>query len=182
MKYYAFNLLILIMGASFIGTAMYTRAVVAARDLPPPDLEEVKAAPVVHIPDFRPVPENIRVSSRFGMRMHPIYKRKRMHYGIDFPIPIGTPVRASGAGTVEKVEYRSRSGGYGKHIVLCHDEAHSSLYAHLSSLWVTVGQEVARGDTIGLSGNTGVSTDPHLHFEVHKYGKHINPQELIKAF
>ena len=102
-----------------------------------------------------------------------------MHWGIDFPIPTGTPVRASAGGVVEKIVWGARQSSYGKHVRIGHDEVYSTLYAHLSRIMVEEGQYVEKGDTIGLSGNTGISTNPHLHFEVFKDGKRVNPIKFL---
>ena len=136
--------------------------------------------PVLRVPDLKPVPSNTRVSSYFGLRLHPVFKMKRMHWGIDFPIPTGTPVRASAAGVIEKIVWGAKQSSYGKHIRIGHDEVYSTLYAHLSKISVNEGQYVEKGDTIGLSGNTGISTNPHLHFEVFKDGKRVNPIKFLQ--
>lgn len=136
--------------------------------------------PVINIPDMLPVPSHIPVSSYFGMRVHPVYKKKRMHLGIDFPLKIGTPVRATADGVVEKVIYDGKESTYGKHIQIGHDHIYSSLYAHLSNVHVTEGQMIVKGDTIGLSGNTGITTGPHLHVEIFKNGVHVNPLAFWK--
>lgn len=138
-------------------------------------VEFFEEAPVINIPDLLPVSEDVRISSNFGMRIHPIYKKKRMHYGIDFPLKQGTPIRAAGDGVVQKVISVGKKSSYGKHIQIGHDHIYSSLYAHLSNVYVVEGQMIQKGDTIGLSGNTGVTSGPHLHFEVFENGKHINP-------
>lgn len=137
--------------------------------------EYFEEAPQINIPDLLPVPEDVQISSYYGMRVHPVYKKKRMHWGIDFPLKPGTPIRAAGNGVVEKVVSEGKKSSYGKHIQIGHDHIYSSLYAHLSNVYVVEGQMLQKGDTIGLSGNTGVTTGPHLHFEVFENGKHINP-------
>ena len=143
-------------------------------------VEEYWEEPVINVPDLLPVPEHVKVSSYFGMRIHPIYKKKRMHLGIDFPLATGSPVRAAAEGVVQKVVYQDKKSSYGKHIQIGHDEVYSSLYAHLSNVFVVEGQMVQKGETIGLSGDTGVTTGPHLHFEVFKNGVHINPLAFRK--
>jgi murein DD-endopeptidase MepM/ murein hydrolase activator NlpD len=114
-----------------------------------------------------------RLVSGFGPRIHPIYKTLRMHTGIDFTAPTGTPIYAPGNAKVKEVS-RHRHG-YGLMLVLDHGYGYETLYAHLSKFNVKVGQEVKRGEIIGYVGNTGVSTAPHLHYEVIKNGKKINP-------
>ena len=110
-----------------------------------------------------------RVASGFGMRIHPIYKTKKMHYGMDFTAPVGTDVYATGKGVVEKVQKTDR--GYGYNVVVNHGFGFKTRYAHLSKITVKKGTKVNRGDVIGLVGNTGLSTAPHLHYEVIKVEK-----------
>ncbi|MCH2214945.1 MAG: peptidoglycan DD-metalloendopeptidase family protein [Flavobacteriales bacterium] len=127
------------------------------------------------IPAIQPVPnKNLkRASSGFGYRMHPIYKVRKMHWGMDFSAPTGTEIFATGDGKIAKVEKSRR--GYGWHIIIEHGYGYETLYAHMSRIDVRRGQKVSRGDVIGLVGNTGTSTAPHLHYEVIKDGKKINP-------
>ncbi len=110
-----------------------------------------------------------RVASGYGMRIHPIYKTRKMHYGMDFTAPEGTDVYATGKGKVVKVQKTER--GYGYNIVVDHGFGFKSRYAHLSKMLVKKGDKVNRGDVIGLVGNTGLSTAPHLHYEVIKVEK-----------
>ena len=127
------------------------------------------------IPAIQPVPnKNLeRMASGYGYRMHPIYKVKKMHWGMDFAAPPGTEIFATGDGVVSKVITSRR--GYGKHVVIDHGYGYETLYAHMSKIDVRRGQKVHRGDVIGLVGNTGTSSGPHVHYEVHKDGKPINP-------
>lgn len=138
-------------------------------------LAKNKEKMLASIPAIQPVPnKNLkRMASGFGYRMHPIYKVKKMHWGMDFSAPKGTKIFATGDGTVEDVIITRR--GYGKHIVLNHGYGYKTLYGHMSKIMVKQGQKVKRGDVIGLVGNTGVSTGSHLHYEVIKDGKKINP-------
>ncbi|MEM7513325.1 MAG: M23 family metallopeptidase [Bacteroidota bacterium] len=138
-------------------------------------LRRVNDVDLLESPSIKPVPPEINISSYFGVRLHPVFKRRRMHYGVDFPVDVGTPIVATAGGIVLEAMFDSDSSTFGKHIIIGHDDAHSSLYAHLSRLNVKEGQEVSVGDTIALSGNTGVSTNPHLHYEVLKYGRNMNP-------
>jgi len=108
------------------------------------------------------------VSSGFGRMHHPITKAERMHKGIDFKAPAGTPVKAGGEGIVKTVNLHK--GGYGIHVVIDHGDGFETLYAHLSEALVKEGQEVAPGQLIGKVGNTGASTGPHLHYEVRENG------------
>ncbi len=113
-----------------------------------------------------------RIISGFGPRFHPILKVKRFHSGIDITAPRGTPVYASGDGTVAK---SSRLSGYGISVLVNHGFGYQSLYAHLSKTAVRPGQKVKRGELIGYIGNTGLSVSPHLHYEIIKNGKKVNP-------
>lgn len=128
------------------------------------------------IPAIMPISNRdlTRTASGWGWRIHPIYKIKKFHEGMDFTASIGTEIYATGDGVVSDVE--SASSGYGRHIVIDHGFGYKSLYAHLSAFKVKPGQRVKRGDVIGLVGNTGTSTAPHLHYEVHLRNKKVNPQ------
>lgn len=119
-----------------------------------------------------------RISSRFGMRYHPILKRTRFHEGLDLPRPWGTPVYPARSGKVLRTGW---SEGYGLLIVIRHANGETTRYGHLSKIFVKPGQWVQRGQTmIGRVGSTGLSTGPHLHFEVRdKYGHPINPIKEI---
>lgn len=127
------------------------------------------------LPAIQPVSnkELKRLSSGFGMRIHPILKVRKMHPGVDFSAPKGTPVYATGDGVIKKV--RSSFGGYGKQIEVDHGYGYITKYAHLSAFNVKKGQKVKRGECIGYVGSSGRSTAPHLHYEVHKEKKKINP-------
>ncbi|NQY05289.1 MAG: M23 family metallopeptidase [Flavobacteriaceae bacterium] len=138
-------------------------------------LAENKEKLLASIPAIQPVSNEdlTRMASGFGFRSDPFTKRRKMHYGMDFTAPRGTPIYATGDGTVVRAD--SRSSGYGKHIRIDHGFGYTSLYAHLYRYKVRVGQKVKRGDLIGLVGSTGRSQAPHLHYEVHKDGDKINP-------
>jgi murein DD-endopeptidase MepM/ murein hydrolase activator NlpD len=127
------------------------------------------------IPAIQPVSnKNLkRLSSYFGYRTDPIYKVKRFHEGIDFSAPVGTPVYATGDGVVKEVK-RSRRG-YGNRLVIDHGYGYRTVYAHLHSFKVRKGQKVERGQLIATVGNTGKSTAPHLHYEVRKDNRPVNP-------
>lgn len=112
------------------------------------------------------------VTSRYGYRHHPITGRYRLHEGIDFRASTGTRVYASKSG---KVTYAARKSGYGKIVVIQHADDFTTWYGHLSRIRVSVGNVVRQGQVIGLSGNTGISTGPHLHFEIRYKGKSENP-------
>lgn len=117
------------------------------------------------------------LSSGFGPRFHPVYKVKKLHTGLDFSARVGTPIYATGGGTVTKVS--SSYYGYGKQIEIDHGFGFKTKYAHLSEFNVKVGQKVKRGECIGYSGNTGTSTGPHLHYEVFKNRNKVNPIHYI---
>ncbi len=128
------------------------------------------------IPSIRPVrnlTRNIKLFSGFGMRLHPIHKIRKMHWGIDFSAPKGTPIYATGDGKV--IAVKSRKSGYGNHVIISHGFGYKSLYAHMYKVDVKVGQKVKKGEVIGSIGSTGTSTAPHLHYEVIQKGKKVNP-------
>jgi len=123
------------------------------------------------------VPTNGQYSSEsFGMRLHPILKVNRMHTGIDIINNVGTPVKATGKG---KVVFVGRKGGYGLTVEIDHGFGYQTIYAHLSSAKVKVGQTVNRSQTIAKSGNSGLSSGPHLHYEVLHNGQYFNPEEFF---
>ncbi len=113
-------------------------------------------------------------ASGWGYRIHPIYKIRQFHYGMDFTANIGTPVYATGDGIVKDVQ--SIGGGYGKWILIDHGFGYETLYGHLNGFNVKIGDKVKRGNVIGFVGNTGTSTGPHVHYEVHRNGEPVNPQ------
>lgn len=121
-------------------------------------------------------PVDGRVSSAFGWRIHPIFKVKKMHTGVDMSASMGTPIRAADSGTVIQAGWR---GGYGQTVVISHGGGLATLYAHQSQILVSVGDAVARGDTIGKVGSTGYSTGPHLHFEVRVNGSPVDPMGYL---
>lgn len=119
-----------------------------------------------------------RISSRFSRgRMHPIYKKIRPHYGIDYVNKVGTPVKTVADG---RVVYAGRKGGYGKTVIIQHKNGWRSLYAHLRgySKRARRGKRVRQGNIIGYMGNTGLSTGPHLHFGMYKKNKPFNPAKI----
>ena len=138
-------------------------------------LAEEKEKLLAAIPAIQPVRNEdlTRMASGFGWRTDPFTKARKMHKGMDFTAPRGTPIYASGDGKVIRAD--NRSSGYGKHIRIDHGYGYLSLYAHLSKYNVSKGQKVKRGDLIGFVGNTGRSEAPHLHYEVWKDGEKINP-------
>lgn len=111
----------------------------------------------------------------YGMRMHPIYKRRIFHKGIDLTVPKGTPIYATGNGVIEMIKKSRSRVGYGNQIVIDHDFGYETQYAHLETILVKEGQEVKRGEIIGEAGRTGGTTGVHLHYEVRYRGRHVNP-------
>lgn len=126
-----------------------------------------------------PLKGKIHITSPYGMRIHPIRRKRHFHCGIDLKARVGTAVYASMSG---KVIYAGRYGGYGKLVIIQHSNGFTTRYGHLSKTKVGVGQRIKQGQLIALSGNTGVSTGPHLHFEIRKNGKPHNPANYIRAF
>lgn len=121
-----------------------------------------------------PLQRQARVSSPFNPnRRHPVTGRVRPHKGVDFSVSQGTPVIAPADGTVEKVAYQA--GGAGRYVMLRHGREYQTVYMHLSKSLVKAGQTVKKGERIALSGNTGISTGPHLHYEFHINGRAVNP-------
>lgn len=127
------------------------------------------------IPAIQPVRDKDirRISSYYGYRTDPFYKVRKFHDGVDFSAPLGKEVIATADGTVSEVK-RSRRG-YGNTIIIDHGFSYKTVYAHLNSFKVREGQKVTRGQVIGTIGNTGKSTAPHLHYEVRKNNRAINP-------
>ena len=113
------------------------------------------------------------MASGFGYRTDPFTKARKMHEGMDFTAKTGTPIYATGDGVVKSAD--NSLSGYGNHIEINHGFGYLTLYAHLSKYKVRPGQRVKRGDIIGYVGSTGRSQAPHLHYEVHKDGKVVNP-------
>lgn len=137
-----------------------------------------KEKKIASIPSIKPVREtalktDIKFLSGFGMRIHPIHKMRRFHKGIDFTAPKGTDIQATGNGRV--VSINKVGSGYGKHVLIDHGYGYKTLYAHMSSIAIKEGDIVKKGQKIGLVGNTGTSTAPHLHYEIWLNGVAINP-------
>ena len=138
------------------------------------DLAKNKSDMLASIPGIQPVEKDkSRMASGFGYRIHPIYKIRKLHAGMDFSAKTGTPIYSTGNGVVKKTK-RSRRG-YGNYIEIDHGYGYVTLYAHMQKFIVKRGQKVKRGEIIGYVGNTGTSVAPHLHYEVHKDGRKINP-------
>lgn len=138
-------------------------------------LAEKKEKLYASIPAIQPIANKqlIALASGFGLRIHPVYKVKKMHNGIDFAASIGTPIYATADGTVSKVEVRF--SGYGKVVEIDHGFGYRTRYAHMHDFAIKRGQQVKRGDLIGYVGNTGLSTAPHLHYEVFINDQRVDP-------
>jgi murein DD-endopeptidase MepM/ murein hydrolase activator NlpD len=128
-----------------------------------------------HMPALHPILAG-RITSDFGMRLHPIFKRYRKHPGIDIAAKSGAPIYATADGVVKLAKF---NGGYGNCVFIDHLYGFESRYGHMQKILVRRGQHVKRGDKIGLVGKTGVATAPHLHFEVHYKGKEVNPEHYF---
>lgn len=147
-----------------------------------------------YLPAISPVSVKYRLGDGYKFReIHPVLGTPRMHYGQDFSVPYGTEIYATGDGTV--IESGWNSGGFGNYIVIDHGNGLRSTYGHLSDIKVVKGMNVKRGDLIGLSGSTGTSSGPHLHYQIEKFGEHKDPinyfnddmsveefSEMIQAF
>lgn len=128
-------------------------------------------------PSQWPLEQKHSVSSEFGMRIHPIKKKKVMHKGIDIVAKKGTPVLASASGKIIETDYNELLGHF---IVIQHDAIYSSRYHHLSERTHQLGEQVSKGDVIGKVGSTGLSTAPHLHFEVIKNKRKVDPSDYLR--
>jgi len=146
-----------------------------------PALEDTLAAEAARaaaIPSGPPVKQALPISSEFGLRPNPFGGRgHEMHRGIDFKGPVGTPVYATAAGVVREAE---NSGGYGNHVVVDHGYGYKTLYAHLSEIAVNPGESLQPGELVGYLGNTGRSSGPHLHYEVHYQGQAVDPKDYLE--
>ena len=137
-------------------------------------LVKEKSKLLSHTPAIQPISNKqlTRLTSGFGIRIHPIYKVGQFHPGIDFAAPYGTPIYATADGEVSKSVYEP---GYGNHIVINHGFGYKTLYGHMSKMAVRKGEKVKRGQLIGYVGSTGLSTAPHVHYEVIYKGEQVNP-------
>lgn len=123
-------------------------------------------------------PAGGKISSGFGMREHPRYGGRKFHTGIDITVPRGTPLHATADGVVS---FADRSGGSGNIVVIEHGQGLSTVYAHNTKNAVKAGQAVKRGEVIAYSGSTGVSTGPHVHYEVWRNGQSVNPAPFLEG-
>lgn len=119
---------------------------------------------------------NVPVTSAMGMRYHPILGRKRFHAGVDLAVPAGTPIHATADGRVVRA---GEAGGYGLLVILQHPSGFETRYAHMSKIGVAPGQKLHRGDLVGFVGSTGLSTGPHLHYEVRRGGEPLSPLPFL---
>lgn len=138
-------------------------------------LAEKKEKLFAAIPAIQPISNKqlVALASGFGLRTHPIYKVRKLHTGIDFAASIGTPIYATADGVVKEVSVKF--SGYGKMVEIDHGFGYRTRYAHMHEFAVRTGQNVKRGDLIGYVGNTGLSTAPHLHYEVLINGGQVDP-------
>nr|WP_279381036.1 M23 family metallopeptidase [Alkaliphilus hydrothermalis] len=127
------------------------------------------------LPNLRPATG--RLSSPYGYRISPISRRREFHSGIDIANTTNTDIVAAGSGIVTFSGY---NGGYGKIVMISHGYGYTTVYAHNNKVLVKVGDRVKKGDLIAQMGSTGRSTGPHLHFEIRKDGKHINPKTVLE--
>jgi murein DD-endopeptidase MepM/ murein hydrolase activator NlpD len=131
----------------------------------------------VSIPSRMPV-ESVRLTSEYGMRVHPVLGGRREHKGVDLAAPVGTPIYATADGTVSRADWFS---GYGLFVSLEHGGDLQTRYGHMSRLNVAAGQHVHKGDVIGYVGTTGRTTGPHLHYEVRVAGEAVNPLPYMQG-
>ena len=141
------------------------------------DLVKTNETKLKHVPAIQPVlnKDLTRVASGYGRRIDPVYRTPKMHHGMDFTAPIGTDIYATGNG---KVTFAGWKQGYGNTLIIDHGFGYETLYAHCSKLLAKVGQKVTRGEVVALVGNSGKSTGPHLHYEVHYKEKPVNPMNF----
>ena len=139
------------------------------------ELIKNKAQILSHTPAIQPVANKDlnRIASGFGYRIDPVYKTVKMHAGLDFAAPQGTPIYATANGVVSISG--NKGNGYGNHVVINHGYGYQTLYGHMVKVKASPGQKVSRGEVIGWVGSTGKSTGPHCHYEVHKNGNKIDP-------
>lgn len=136
----------------------------------------VEYVPSLDPPDISPLSGQIHITSDYGQRVHPVFKKKMLHMGVDFKAPMGAPIVATADGVIEFADEEKQ---YGLKVIIQHDGAYKSLYAHMSEIKVKAGDKVKKGAVIGLVGNSGASTAPHLHYEILKDGKRVNPADYL---
>jgi len=145
------------------------------------EMAKNKSDMLAHIPAIQPITNNElkRLASGFGMRIHPIYKARRMHYGIDFAAPRGTPIYATGDGIVKMASKSLKKVGYGNQVEIDHGYGYVTKYAHMQEFVVKKGDQIKRGQLIGYVGSSGGSTAPHCHYEIIKDGRKVDPIQYI---
>jgi murein DD-endopeptidase MepM/ murein hydrolase activator NlpD len=166
------------LAASISGTLINLSHRIAHQDKSYDDINgfiKDKATLLACTPAIQPVSNKdlSRIASGFGYRVDPVYKTVKMHAGLDFAAPQGTPIYATANGTV--MVAGNTANGYGNHVVINHGYGYETLYGHMVKVKVHSGQKVKRGEIIGWVGSTGKSTGPHCHYEVHKNGQHVDP-------
>ncbi|ABR30065.1 peptidoglycan-binding protein [Thermosipho melanesiensis] len=119
-----------------------------------------------------------KISSTYGWRIHPIYKKRSFHSGVDISAPMGTPIFSATDGVVK---FAGEYGGYGLAVIVDYGK-YDIVYGHMSKICVYKGQKISKGELIGRVGSTGISTGPHLHFEVRINGKHTNPMAYLPSY
>lgn len=129
-----------------------------------------------YVPSISPLMERYRISDYFGYRIHPINKTKQFHSGVDLAVTYAATVHATADG---KIIIAGNMAGYGKTVVIRHKYGFKTQYSHLTYIYCTVGQEVGKGCVIGFAGSTGISTGNHLHYEIVKNNKKINPLNFM---
>jgi murein DD-endopeptidase MepM/ murein hydrolase activator NlpD len=127
-------------------------------------------------PDIYPTNCEFRLASKYGYRIDPFTGRKAFHHGIDLAVPENTKVFSCGSGKVIEATYNRTNGNY---VIIDHENGYKSYYGHLSSELVKYGDHVIKGQIIGLSGNTGMSTGPHIHYQLSFEGKTLDPLKII---
>lgn len=140
--------------------------------------EKKKALTLRVIPNGKPMDIKYRVSSNFGYRINPVTKRKQFHRGIDLPAPRKTPIRATADGVVYFTQPKN-IGDYGRVVKLAHNYGFGTTFAHMNKVYVKAGDIVKKGQIIGLSGNSGRSSGPHLHYEIRFGNQVLNPKNFI---
>ena len=145
------------------------------------NMADNKSEMLASIPAIQPIQnkELTRLASGYGIRIHPIYKARRMHWGIDFSAIRGTPIYATGDGIIKKATSSIRKTGYGNQVEINHGYGYITKYAHMQALVVKKGEQVKRGQLIGYVGSSGGSTAPHVHYEIIKDGKKIDPIQFL---
>ncbi len=149
----------------------------APRSLMPVTFASAVRGRGVSIPSRVPV-DGVRLTSDYGMRVHPVMGGRRAHKGVDLAAPVGTPIRASADGFISKAEWFS---SYGLYVAVEHGGDIQTRYGHMSRLNVAAGQRVRKGEVIGYVGSTGRSTGPHLHYEVRIAGQAVNPMPYMQS-